>query len=64
MLPEHGEDRQSERGGLSGPGLGSADQIFAGEDDWESAQLDWRRVDKSHRLHAVDDLFGKAKILE
>ena len=38
------EDRQDERRGLAGAGLRRADQIMAGEDEWNRARLNGHRV--------------------
>ena len=58
------ENRKSEGRGLSGAGLGGADQIFAGENNGEGAKLDGRRFGETHRLHAAHDFRGKIEILE
>ena len=57
VLRQQRENWQSERRGLARAGLRSANQIFSGQNNWESTELDRRRLDKSHRLRAAHD-FG------
>ena len=57
VLRQQRENWQSERRGLARAGLRSANQIFSGQNNWESAELDRRWLDKSHRLRAAHD-FG------
>src|SRR5207253_9742634 len=64
VMSEQRQNRKREGGGFSGACLGGADQIFAGENNGESAQLDRRRFGKTHRLHAAHHFSGKIEILE
>ena len=64
VMSEQRQNRKREGGGFSGAGLGGADQIFAGENNGESAQLDRGRFGKTHRLHAAHHFSGKIEILE
>ena len=59
VLAELGEDRQRERCGLAGAGLRAADDVLAGEDQRNGAQLDGRRLDVAHGLHAFEHRVGK-----
>jgi hypothetical protein len=64
VMTQHRQNREREGSGLSGAGLGGADEVFAGEDDRKRAQLDRCGIDKSHRLHAVHDFIGQTEMLE
>ena len=64
MLGEKREDGQREGRRFAGAGLRGADQIFAGENNWESAELDRRRLRETHRLRAAHDLRREAKIFK
>ena len=64
VLLEEREQREHERGGLAGAGLRGADDVLAGEDEREGLKLDFGGIEKSHRLHAVDHVVGKAEILK
>ena len=64
MFREKRQDGQSEGGGLAGAGLRGADQIFAGENNREGAELDRRRLGEPHRLGAAHHLGREAKIFK
>ena len=64
VLRQQRENGQSKRRGLARAGLRSADQIFSGENNRESAELDGRGLDKSHRLRATHDLRRKSEMIK
>jgi hypothetical protein len=55
------ENGQRERRGLAGAGLRTADDVLAGEDQRNGAQLDGRRLDVTHRLDAFENFLGKSE---
>ena len=64
VLGEQRQNRQREGRGFAGAGLRGADQIFAGKNDWECAELNRRRLGKAHRLGAANHFRGKTEIFK
>ena len=60
MFAELGEDGQREGGGLAGAGLGAADDVLAGQDQGNGAQLNGSGLDVAHGLYSIEELIGKA----
>ena len=64
MLGQKCQDGQGKGGRFAGTGLRGADQILAGEDNREGAELDRRGLRETHCLCAAHDLRREAKILK
>ena len=64
VMAEQGQNGQSERRGFASPGLGGADEIFAGENNGKSAKLDRRRFGETHRLRPAHDFRREPEIIE
>ena len=64
VLCEKRQDRKRERRGFAGACLRRADQILARKNNRERAQLNWRRLDKSHRLSPAHDFRRKSEIIK
>ena len=60
VMAELGKNRQSERRGLAGAGLRAADDVLAGQNQRDGAELDGRRIHITHRLDAVQNDWRKA----
>jgi hypothetical protein len=52
-LQQLGDDRDQERGGLAGAGLGAADGVFAGQGVTQHLRLDRRAVRETQVLDGV-----------
>ena len=63
-MSQQRQNRKRESSGFAGAGLGGPDQIFAGENDGEGAQLDRGRFGEAHRLHPAHHFGRKVKIIE
>src|SRR5205085_10831867 len=61
---EQGKNWKGEGRGLAGAGLRGADQVFPGENNRESAELDRRGFGEAHRLRAAHNFRRKAKIFK
>lgn len=64
MLCEQGQNGQRERRGFAGAGLRGPDQIFAGKNNGERAQLNRRWFGKTHGLGSADDFRRKSEIVK
>src|SRR5437868_8291038 len=64
VMSEQRQNRKREGSGFSGPGLGGADQILAGENNGEGAKLDWGGLSEAHRLHTAHHFGRKVEIIE
>ena len=64
MFCEERQDRKRERRGFAGARLRRTNQILTPKNDRESAQLDWRRLDKPHRLSPAHDFRRKSEIIK
>jgi hypothetical protein len=56
-----GKDRQGERGGFAGAGLGRGDEVAAGKDDGNGPQLDGRGIRVTGSLDTAHDWLGKVE---
>ena len=57
-------DGQRKRCRLASAGLCSADQILSRENNWKSAELDRRWLDKPHRLSSAHNLKRKSEMIK
>ena len=63
-VEQAGEDRQQERGGLAGAGLGGGDQVAAREDHRDGLALDRGGLGVAGGAHALEDGLGQPEGLE
>jgi hypothetical protein len=64
VMPERGQDWQSESSGFAGAGLCRADQVFTLENNGKGAKLDRSRFSETHRLGSAHDLRRKSKVIK
>jgi hypothetical protein len=55
------QNRQNKSGGLSGPGLGDADDIVSRENEWNGRNLNWSRLGVTRIPNGLQNLRGKMK---
>ena len=63
-MQQLGDDRDQERGGLAGAGLGTADGVFARQGEAQHLRLDGRAVRETQVLDGVHQFRGQFEIVE